>query len=91
MGQAVKEEALCPPLATVPQGTNRTVSFVVLSTFVISVCTFRLFSAGGVRCGRPTVFWAALKRGGQQGEGSDCPPLLSSCEAPSGAPSPGLG
>ena len=30
---------------------------------------------------RPTVFRAALKRGGHQGEGGDCPPLLSSCSS----------
>ena len=31
------------------------------------------------------------KRGGQQGEGGDCPPLFSSCEAPSAVLRPGLG
>jgi len=31
------------------------------------------------------------KRGGQLGEGGDCAPLLNPCEAPSGAPRPGLG
>ena len=41
--------------------------------------------------GRPTVFWAALKRGSQQGEGGDGAPLLGSCEAPSAVLHPGLG
>jgi len=30
------------------------------------------------------------KRGGQQGQGGDGPPLLCSCEAPSAVPCPGL-
>ena len=40
---------------------------------------------------RPSVFWAALKRGSQQGEGGDGAPLLGSCEAPSGVLHLGLG
>ena len=30
------------------------------------------------------VLGCIKKRGGQQGEGGDCPPLLGCCEAPSG-------
>ena len=39
---------------------------------------------------RPTIFWAAWypglhhERGGQHGQGGDCPSLLCSCEASSG-------
>jgi len=40
---------------------------------------------------RPTVFWAALKNRWPPPEGGDCPPLRSSCEAPSEKLRPGLG
>ena len=36
------------------------------------------------------VLGCIKKRGGQQGEGGDCAPLLSSFEAPSGVLCPGL-
>jgi len=37
------------------------------------------------------VLGCIKKRGGQQGEEGDCPPLFGSCEAPSGLLRPGLG
>ena len=37
------------------------------------------------------VLGCIKKQGGQQGEGGDCPHLLSFCEAPSGVVCPGLG
>ena len=41
---------------------------------------------------KPVVAGLHLKkRGAQQGKGGDCPPLLGSCEAPSGVLCSGLG
>ena len=41
--------------------------------------------------GKPTVSWAASQEGGQQGVGTNYPPLLCPCDAPSGVWYQGLG